>query len=241
MPNNRLSRLVRSGIALPLLLATAAHANVLCGGDFPEEDSDLSLKRTLEKPASMTTCAQGYLLEKCGDHASAHIIFDKCIAAGYIGAMIWKGLMYEDGAGVPQDSAKAAAMFKRAAESGSGDYATLGKLHYASALYEGRGVPKDEAAAMKWFQAAADEGSEEAREFIATGHHTGSRDRNGVGVGIARTAVEGQHLERSTPAPVQEFQLWPLLLLAAALVAGALRQTFGHFTLSRLKPRGASA
>lgn len=227
-------------VALLALLPATGQAAVLCGGEFPEEDSDLSLKRTLEKPASMTTCAQGYLLEKCGDHASAHIIFDKCIAAGYIGAMIWKGLMYEDGAGVPRDSVKAATMFKRAAESGSGDYATLGKLHYASALYEGRGVPKDEAEAMKWFRAAADEGSEEAREFIATGHHTGSRDRNGVGVGIARTAVEGQHLERVTSAPLQEFQLWPLLLLAAALAAGALRQIFGPPALSRLKPRGAN-
>lgn len=229
------------GLAATLAIATSAQGNVLCGGDFPEEDSDLSLKRTLEKPASMVTCAQGYLLEKCGDHASAHIIFDKCIAAGYIGAMIWKGLMYEDGAGVPADSAKAAAMFKRAAESGSGDYATLGKLHYASALYEGRGVPKDEAAAMKWFQAAAEEGSDEAREFIATGHHTGSRDRSGVGVGIARTAVEGQHLDKVAAAPLQEFRLWPLLMLGAALAVGALHQRFGRVTLPRLRPHGATA
>ncbi len=202
-------------------LAPAADANVLCGGSFPEEDSDLSLKRTLEKPASMITCAQGYLLEKCGDHASAHIVFDKCIAAGYTGAMIWKGLMYEDGAGVPRDSAKAAAMFKQAAESGDSDYATLGKLHYASALYEGRGVPRDEAEAMKWFQAAAAEGSAEAKEFLATGHHTGARDRNGIGVGIARTAVEGQRLERVEPAPLAKLMWWPLLLLAAVFAAGA--------------------
>ena len=33
-------------------------------------------------------CSKGYLFEKCGDHATAMKIFDRCIAAGYIGAMI---------------------------------------------------------------------------------------------------------------------------------------------------------
>ncbi|HEY6896463.1 MAG TPA: tetratricopeptide repeat protein [Rhodocyclaceae bacterium] len=181
---------------LALILALAATPvradNFLCGSkpvqptvpsDLDNVEGDMSIQHIAEQPAGIITCAMGYLIEKCGDHETANKVFDKCIAAGYAGAMIWKGLLLEEGKGVPQDSAKAAAMFRRAAESGNGDYATLGKLHYATALHQGRGVPQDQEAALRWFKEAAAEGSQEARDFLATGYHTGERDMNGIGAG----------------------------------------------------------
>jgi TPR repeat protein len=186
-------------MALALLL-TAGSATVLpgawaqdagdpgsghCGQALSDPASDLSVAHAAQQPAGLVTCGMGYLAAKCGDYRTANVIFDKCIAKGYAGAMIWKAHLYENGHGVPRDLARAAALFRQAAENGDEQYAALGKLHYASALHEGRGVPRDEAEARRWFEAAAAQGSEDAREFLRTGHHTASRDAFGRGVGEA--------------------------------------------------------
>ncbi|UCV24515.1 tetratricopeptide repeat protein [Ferribacterium limneticum] len=169
----------------------ALAGNPFCGGAAtPGDPSDLAnvigdqtLEYAIQQPANIVTCAKGYLLEKCGDHENAHKIFDKCIAAGYAGAMIWKALLLEDGAGVKADLTTAAELMHRAATSGDPAYGPLGKMHYATMLQQGKGVPRDEAAARQWFEAAAAEGSEEARNFLRTGYHTGERDQKAMGAG----------------------------------------------------------
>lgn len=191
------------GLLLAVTLVTSGPASAtspgnFCGGaatpgdpsDLANVVGDLTLEYAVQQPASMVTCAQGYLLEKCGDHENAHRIFDKCIAAGYVGAMIWKALLLDDGSGVAQDSAKATELLHRAAVSGDPAYGALGKMHYATALYLGRGVAKNEAAAMEWFRAAAAEGDEDAREFLKTGYHSGYRDVNtAMGAGTPTAAA----------------------------------------------------
>lgn len=223
-----------AAIALGTLtpLAIAQDQQNFCGAasqftvpsDLANVEGDLSLEHVVKAPASMTVCAYGYWAEKCGDHVTANLIFDKCIAAGYVGAMIWKGLLYEDGNGVAQDSSKAVALFQRAAQSGNSDYATLGKLHYATALHLGKGIARDEVEARKWFQAAADEGDPDAETFLRTGHHTGARDSHGNGVGVPAEAVRGQKLERQPSPAVDSTPLWLGILLAVTFAAGCLRQ-----------------
>lgn len=173
-------------------MATQATAgNPFCGGAAtPGDPSDLAnvvgdqtLEYAIQQPANIVTCAKGYLLEKCGDHENAHKVFDKCIAAGYAGAMIWKALLLEDGAGIKPDLTQAAELMHRAATSGDPAYSPIGKMHYATMLHQGKGVPRDEAAARQWFEAAAAEGSEEARDFLRTGYHTGERDQKAMGAG----------------------------------------------------------
>lgn len=189
-------------LSCSLLLALAApaqatgHCNSVPTADPSASDprarevSTLSLEYWVEQPAGMVTCSYGYFAAKCGDFAAAHRIFDKCIAKGYGGAMIWKGLLLEDGSGVPRDPAAAAALYKQAAESdGDEGYAALGSLHYATALYEGNGVERNEAEARKWFERSAALGSEDAKTFLRTGHHTGSRNQRGEGVGPVPGAV----------------------------------------------------
>ncbi len=195
--------------------------------------SDLSIAYLADQPASPVVCAMGYPATKCGDFEIANKIFDKCIAKGYVGAMIWKGLMYEDGTGVERSDEKAAEMFKMAATSEHDDYSMLGKLHYADALWEGRGVPQDRAEALKWFQKAASAGSEDAREFLRTGQHTGSRDFTGKGFGDGTPpGVAGQVLQRENEPASDPHEVRPDLLLwslgalgAAAMVGGAVWQS----------------
>lgn len=245
------SRRSRHGLALVLALsATWAHAQAQsgsCGQPEPtgagpssmaaNNVSDLSLAYQAEQPASITMCAYGYLAAKCGDYATAHKIFDKCIAKGFIGPMIWKGHLLQEGEGVPQDSAAATAMFKRAAESGHDGYAVLGKLHYASALWEGRGVARNEAEARKWFEQAAAEGSEDAQTFLKTGYHTGSRDRSGKGVGVPTEDVQGQALQKQPTSATPAFSGWYTaalgVLLALLVGIGAWRQ--GRMRLAGLR------
>ena len=111
--------------------------------------------------------------------------------------MIWKALMLESGSGIAQDSTAAAALLYRAAHSEDTDYATLGKLHWATALYLGKGVERNEAEAMKWFKEAAAEGDPDAQAFLATGNHTADRDLEGRSVAgqLAARGPQGQKLE----------------------------------------------
>jgi hypothetical protein len=185
-----------AGLAFGLIAAlfagpATANSNMFCGGaakggdpsDLANVVGDQTLEYAVHQPASLVTCAKGYLLVKCGDFETANKVFDKCIAAGYVGSMIWKALMLEDGTGVKPDLAEAARLMQRAATSGDPAYAPLGKLHYATMLHQGKGVPRDEAAARKWFESAAADGNEEAREFLRTGYHTGDRDQSTLGAG----------------------------------------------------------
>ncbi|MBA5604960.1 sel1 repeat family protein [Duganella sp. FT3S] len=162
-------------LALSLSVGVAgAHGEDLrfCGGAVQRSDlpsdlahvvGDQTVEYAVDQPASAVVCSAGYEAAKCGDFTSAYKIFDKCIAAGYVGAMIWKAAALENGAGgAAPDLQGAAELVRRAAMSGSSGYATLAKLDYARALYLGKGVPRDEAAARQWFEAAAGEGNEDA-------------------------------------------------------------------------------
>jgi TPR repeat protein len=150
-----------------------------CGGavaqsgvasDLAHVVGDQTLEHALDQPAGIMVCSAGYELAKCGDFDSAHKIFDKCIAAGYVGAMIWKATALESGGGGrAPDLAAAAELVHRAALSGDSPYATLGKLHYARALSEGKGVARDEAEARKGFEAAARAGNQEAIAALRAG------------------------------------------------------------------------
>ena len=204
--------LLRRWPALLLLgaLATPVAANNhFCGGAAtPTEPSDLAnvvgdqtLEYAAQQPASMMTCAKGYLLEKCGDHENAHKVFDKCIAAGYAGAMIWKALLLDDGTGVARDPARAAELLHRAATSGDPAYAPLGKLHYATMLLQGKGVPKDEQAARQWFESAAADGNADAREYLRSGYHTGDRNLQGLGAGTPPPGASSPLLPVAEAAP----------------------------------------
>lgn len=191
----------QSRLALSLLLLSACLARPVaagedhrfCGGpvkrtvpnDLENVVGELTIEYISERhgPDSMMGCGYGYAAEKCGDHETANRIYDRCIAAGHVGAMLWKALLFENGNGVPLDLAKAAALYRKAGESGTSGYATLGKLHYATALLLGRGVERDEHEARRWFAAAAAEGDRDAAEFLRTGYHTAQRDGQGRGVG----------------------------------------------------------
>jgi len=223
---------------LPLWLACAAPAHALipptsCGAPADEngEISDLSMDYWVHQPASSTMCAYGYWAEKCGDHATALAIFDKCIAAGFVGAMVWKAMLLETGNGMPQDSAAAAELMRQAAHSEDKDYATLGKLHWATALYLGRGVERNEAEAMKWFREAAEEGDEDARTFLQTGNHTADRDLTGRSVAgqLAARGPQGtllQPVEAQPPASPRDALGLLLWALVALVGGGALHRAW---------------
>ena len=189
-------------IVLAITMATPADAAnyaglSFCGGtvtpgdptDLENQVGDMTLQAAVGQPAGITTCSKGYLLAKCGDHENANRIFDKCIAAGYVGAMIWKALQVENGNGTERDLKVAADLLRQAAMSSDPAYGPLGRMHYATVLFEGRGVARDPEEAMKWFRRAAAEGSEEAAEFLRTGYHTGARDGRGMGAGTPTAAA----------------------------------------------------
>lgn len=242
MPSSPSRRAVPVLLLSLALLAGAAHAQTgHCSSPTADptasdprarEVSTLSLEYWADQPAGLVTCAYGYFAAKCGDFDAAHKIFDKCIAKGYGGAMIWKGLLLEDGSGVPRDAAAAAALFKRAAGSEDEGYAALGSLHYATALYEGNGVERNEAEARQWFERAAALGSEDAKTFLQTGHHTGSRNARGEGVGpvqgaVAAVQARAQRLvqQAADTLPALPGEVAGLGLALAALVgAGAWHQ-----------------
>ncbi len=131
------------------------------------ETSDLSYETYVDSDKRIK-CLYGYAAEKTGDHASARRIFEDCIERwNDVYSMIWLAQMYESGAGVAVDQAKAAALMKRGAEQpDDASYVDLARYHWGVALAEGRGVETDRSAARSWLQHAAAGGQQDADEYL---------------------------------------------------------------------------
>jgi TPR repeat protein len=69
------------------------------------------------------------------------------------------GMMYENGDGVPEDSARAAEWYRKAAEQDNAEaQSNLGVMYLL-----GEGVPKDAALAVQWFRRSAEQGNAAAQ------------------------------------------------------------------------------
>lgn len=220
-----------AALSAPAMAASLAGVS-FCGGnvvagdptDMENQPGEMTLQAAVDQPAGITTCGKGYLLAKCGDHENANKIFDKCIAAGYVGAMIWKALQFENGNGTAQDLKAAAELLRRAAHSDDPAYGPIGRLHYATILHEGRGVARDAEEALKWFRRAAAEGNPEAAEFLRTGYHTGARDRQAMGAGTPTAAATAALAAGPQPseAPLRAVQPAPVPIPAARVALRSL-------------------
>ncbi|WP_417778546.1 tetratricopeptide repeat protein [Stutzerimonas xanthomarina] len=146
-------------VLLSLVLATQATF---------AQTSDLSYESYVDSDKRIK-CLYGYAAEKTGDHASAIKIFEDCIERwNDVYSMIWLAQMYESGAGVEVDLAKAAALMKRGAEQPDDvAYVSLARYHYGVVLAEGRGVKKDLQAAREWLQRASSAGQSEADDYLS--------------------------------------------------------------------------
>jgi TPR repeat protein len=80
-----------------------------------------------------------------------------------------KAQQYADGRGVERDYAKAAKLYRQAADLGHAKAQVgLGTLHAT-----GRGVPRDDAEAVRWFRKAADQGEAAAQSYLGFMYETG--------------------------------------------------------------------
>jgi TPR repeat protein len=77
--------------------------------------------------------------------------------------------LYRNGAGVPKDEAKAAALLAKAAEAGH----AAAQVEYAIMLANGKGVPKNEAEAVKVLRSAAERGNPVAQNRLARAYSAG--------------------------------------------------------------------
>jgi len=82
------------------------------------------------------------------------------------------GVMYDQGAFVDRDLARAASWYRKAAEQGFMDAQTnLGMMYY-----RGEGVTRDRTEAARWFQLAADKGDVEAAALLKRICHKSNED-----------------------------------------------------------------
>jgi uncharacterized protein len=77
--------------------------------------------------------------------------------------------LYRNGAGVPKDEAKAAALLAKAADAGH----SAAQVEYAVMLANGKGVTKNEAEAVKFLRMAAERGNPVAQNRLARAYSAG--------------------------------------------------------------------
>ena len=92
------------------------------------------------------------------------------------------GGLYAQGAGVPQDFSKAAALFRKAAEQGE----KTAQYNLAVLSEQGRGVPKDSNEALKWYQSAARQGHPKAQYWLAYAFNSGGPKRSQAEIPFAQ-------------------------------------------------------
>jgi uncharacterized protein len=109
-----------------------------------------------------TILGGGYQSYLKGDYQAAYEEWLPLAELGDVEAQYNLGVMYDEGAGVEQDLATAAAWYRKAAEQGFVDAQTnLGIMYYY-----GQGVSRDPAEAAHWFSQAAGHGDKEAAGYL---------------------------------------------------------------------------
>lgn len=109
-----------------------------------------------------TILGGGYQSYLKGDYEAAYDEWRPLAELGDAEAQYNLGVMYDEGAGVDHDLARAAAWYRKAAEQGFLDAQTNLGLMY----YHGQGVPRNYREALKWFRLAAEQGDQEASTFL---------------------------------------------------------------------------
>jgi TPR repeat protein len=113
-----------------------------------------------------TILGGGYQSYLKGDYRAAYEEWLPLAELGDVEAQYNLGVMYDEGAGVEQDFAAAAAWYRKSAEQGFVDAQTNLGLMY----YNGQGVARDHNEAARWFSKAASQGDQEAAEFLQRIH-----------------------------------------------------------------------
>lgn len=128
----------------------------------PDEMTWRSLTdRAARGETDMMLCAQGYMMTKSGDHATARTLFKNCAEAGYTGAMTWMSQLDKNGLGGEYNPDAAAEWDRRAAELGD----PVGKFNYGLDLMRGHGVARDEERGRALVDEAASEGLQVAKRL----------------------------------------------------------------------------
>jgi TPR repeat protein len=98
-----------------------------------------------------------------GDSGAARAALERAAAAGDANAAYEAGILWADDAAAADGLAKAATLFRQAAEAGHPAGATL----YAHTLYQGAGVAQDRQEAVRWYRAGAEAGDAEGAFYYA--------------------------------------------------------------------------
>ena len=105
--------------------------------------------------ASADEFADGLAAYDAGDYASAVEAWEPLAAAGDADALTALAGLHDDGLGVPQNHATAAAFYRRAAELGH----VIAQIGIGEHYRAGHGVPRDPLEAYVWFGRAAAQGN----------------------------------------------------------------------------------
>lgn len=104
-----------------------------------------------------------------GDYAAAYGLILPLAEHGHPAALNLLGMMYEQGKGVPVDTARAVDYYRRGAKLGD----VYAQFNLAASYNTGVGVPMNYRAAVKWYRRAADQGASFAQYSLATMYEDG--------------------------------------------------------------------
>lgn len=116
-------------------------------------------------PASNASATDkaGRAMQK-GDFKTALVELRPLAARGDPNAQFLLGMLYDSGKGVAQDQARAASLFRQAAE----QHHLIAQLFLGVFYYSGQGVKKDFAEAARWLREPADSGNDEAQFYLGS-------------------------------------------------------------------------
>jgi len=132
----------------------------------------LAILVLLALPAAAQDVAKGLLAYQSGDFAAALQEWRPLAEQGNADAQHGLGILYAEGAGVPQNFAEAVRWYRLAAEQGHAS----AQLRLGNMYARGNGVPQDYVQAVNWFRLAAEQG------YAVAQYSLGVRYDNGLGV-----------------------------------------------------------
>ena len=104
------------------------------------------------------------------DYTPLYTVVSLAAELGDAQAQFFRGIMYEEGKGVPRDREEAVKWYRQAAEQGH----VQAQSHLAVSYELGEGVQKDKEEAVKWYRQVAEQGDAEAQYFLGAKYYHGA-------------------------------------------------------------------
>lgn len=146
---------------------------------------------------------RGFTAYEAGDYETAVKLYTQAAAQGHADAQFRLGVMYDAGAGVRENDAKAIALFTQAAAQGD----TLAQFFLTRMRANYEKTPEDNTKIVRWVKLAAEQGNAKAQHYLGLMYDNGrgkAQDKIVAHMWLNMASLNGNEMAKNRKKTLEE-------------------------------------